>query len=137
MLVEMREDMEGDAGIQMAPLIDCVFLLLIFFLVTAALREEVIELVVDLPEAGAATKNTALEDTIVVSVTKDGAIHLQGKPVSVMTLHKELRKAAQKAGLRVRVDGDRAAAFSQIAYVLDLCAFEGLKNVGIRTRDKQ
>jgi len=128
-------DDEGGADVQMAPLIDCVFLLLTFFLVTAALREVHKELPLDLPEAGAAVKNKALEDTIIISVTKDGTIHLGGEPVTTQTLHQKLRTAAHRPSIRVRIDGDRAAAFQQVAYVLDLCEFEGLKNVGVRVRD--
>lgn len=135
MRVRTDEDMEGGAEVSMAPLIDCVFQLLIFFLVTAALREIHKELPLDLPDAGAATKNKALDDTVVISVTKDGTIHLSGEPVTLQVLHQKLRTAAQRPNVRVRVDGDRAAAFQHIAYVLDLCQFEGLKNVGVRTKD--
>lgn len=131
------EETESDAEVQMAPLIDCVFLLLIFFLVTWALREMHPELPIDLPEADAAVKAKAVADTIIISVTKDGQIHLGGQPVSTETLHKKLRAHARRPNARVRVDGDRATAFQYIAYVLDLCKFEGLTRVGVRTKDKQ
>jgi len=135
MRIHLGEEGQGDAEVQMAPLIDCVFLLLIFFLITAALREIHKELSVDLPEAGAAVRAKAVGDTVIISVTKDGTIHLGTEPVTIQTLHKELRRAAQKPGARVRIDGDRAVAFQHIAYVMDMCQFEGLKNIGVRTKD--
>jgi biopolymer transport protein ExbD len=129
------EETEGDAAVQMAPLIDCVFLLLIFFLVTAALREIHPELPLDLPDSGAATKDAKTADnTIVISINKAGAIFLQGEAANMQTLHTKLREHARKPNARVRLDGDRAAALQYVAYVLDLCQFEGLKNVGIRTK---
>ena len=128
------EEAEGEA-IQMAPLIDCVFLLLSFFLVTAALREIHVELPLDLPDAGAYVKAKAVDNTIVISVTKDGTIHLADTPVNTRTLLSKLRAHAKMPNARVRVDGDRACAFQHIAYVLDLCQFEGLNNVGVRTKD--
>jgi biopolymer transport protein ExbD len=131
------EETEGDAEVQMAPLIDCVFLLLIFFLVTYALREIHKELPVDLPDAGAAKDGKAVANTIIISVTKDGTIHLGGLPVSTRTLLSKLREHRKKPDAQVRVDGDRAAAFQHIAYVLDLCQFEGLKKVGIRTKNPE
>jgi biopolymer transport protein ExbD len=132
-----EEEAEGDEGVQMAPLIDCVFLLLCFFLVTAALREIHVELPLDLPDAGACVKAKAVDNTIVISVTKDGAIHLADTPVNTRTLLSKLRAHAKMPNARVRVDGDRACAFQHIAYVLDLCQFEGLNNVGVRTRDPE
>jgi len=109
------EETEGDAEVQMAPLIDCVFLLLIFFLVTAALREIHTKLPLDLPDAGAAIKAKAVHNTVVISATKDGTIHLGGQPVSTRTLLQTLRAHARVPNARVRVDGDRAAAFQHIA----------------------
>lgn len=135
MRIRTDDDIEGGAEVSMAPLIDCVFQLLIFFLVTAALKEVHKELPLDLPDAGAATKNKALDNTLIISITKDGTIHLGNEPVSQQILHQKLRQAALQQNARVRVDGDRAAAFQHIAYILDLCEFEGIKNIGVRTRD--
>jgi biopolymer transport protein ExbD len=131
------EETDDDARVQMAPLIDCFLLLLTFFLVTAALREIHVELPLDLPDAGAYVKAKAVDNTIVISVTKDGSIYLGGFEVTQKKLMDELRKHAKVPNARVRVDGDRAAAFQHIAYVLDLCQFEGLNNVGVRTRDPE
>ena len=131
------EETESDTQVQMAPLIDCVFLLLIFFLVTQALREIHPELPLDLPDAGASVKAKAVENTVIISVTKDGTIHVGGQAVTTRTLLTKLRDHARRPDARVRIDGDRAAAFQHIAYVLDLCQFEGLNNVGVRTKDPE
>ena len=137
MRIDVNGAGESDAEIQMAPLIDCVFLLLISFLVTAALREIHPELPLDLPDAGASIKAKAVDNTVIISITRDGTIHLRGEPVSTATLHRELRKHAAVPNARVRLDADRATAFQHIAYVLDLCQFEGLKSVGVRTKQRE
>jgi len=129
-------DEEGSAAaVQMAPLIDCVFLLLTFFLVTSALREIHRELPLEMPDRGAASKAKAPDPVLVISIAKDGLIHMAGEPVTLQVLHQKLRAASQQPNVRVLIEGDRAAAFQHITYVLDLCEFEGLKNVGVQTRD--
>ena len=93
------------------------------------------EIAIELPDAGAAIKATTRPETSVVSITKDGEVYLDGKAVTMVVLHRELRKAAQKPGARIRVDADKRTPFQHVVYVLDLCSFEGLKHIGFRTRD--
>ena len=134
MKVDMDE--QEEVGVQMAPLIDCVFLLLIFFLVAATLKKAHKEVEIDLPHSAAAEQTKSKYDTLIVEVTRDGTVHLESEPVTQRLLHKRLREAAaQNPNRRVRIDADRATPFQYIVQVLDLCQFENLNNVGVRTRD--
>jgi biopolymer transport protein ExbD len=120
----------------MAPLIDCVFLLLIFFLVGATLKKAHKELEVELPASSAAIKTKSEADTLIIEVTRDGTVHMESEPMSQRLLLKRIREAAEAVpGRRVRIDADRATAFLHICHLLDLLQFEGLNNVGVRTRD--
>jgi biopolymer transport protein ExbD len=89
---------EETVEVQMAPLIDCVFLLLIFFLVGTTL-------------------------------------YLDSNLVGQGFLAKKLHElAAQDPAHRIRIDADRDAPMWSAVQILDICNFENLKNVGIRTK---
>lgn len=135
MRVKTAEQEEG-AEVQMAPLIDCVFLLLIFFLVAATLKKAHKELELELPHSAAAIKTKSEAETLIIEITKDGQAYMDAEPMSKRLLHKRIREAAAEApNRRVRIDADRATAFQYIVNMLDLLQFEGLNNVGVRTRD--
>jgi biopolymer transport protein ExbD len=122
----------------MAPLIDCVFLLLTFFLCASTLKKAHREVQVDLPHAAAAITTKSKFDTVVIQVTQDGNMYIEGQPISTRLLHKRLQEAAAESpDRRVRIDGDRRTAFQHIVHILDLCQFVGLNNVGVRARDEQ
>ena len=136
----MRIDLGEDDGIevQMAPLIDCVFLLLIFFLVATTLRKVERELQVELPQSAAAIDVAQIEGRLIISLDSIGGIHIGGEPVSLAVLHERLRSAAAlNPNQRIRIDGDRRAPFQALVHIVDLCQFEGLTRVSIRAAKQQ
>lgn len=136
--LRMNIDLTDDdvMDVPMAPLIDCVFLLLIFFLVATTLKKLDRELPLELPESAAAAGVPRSDDLLVISLDAEGSPFLDGAPISTGMLHERLRQAAGRhPGPKVRIDGDRAAPLESIVQVLDLCSFEGLKDVRIRARD--
>lgn len=123
--------------VQMAPLIDCVFLLLIFFLVATTLKKIDRELPLELPESAAAVAAPRDEQMLVISLDGEGALFLDGSPASTGMLHERLREiAAADPDRKIRIEGDRAAPFEALVEVLDLCNFEGLSHVRIRAQDE-
>ena len=135
----MKLDLSEEEGIevQMAPLIDCVFLLLIFFLVATTLKKIERELPLKLPESAAAIRVRRSEDVLVVGVTRRGRLFLGDQAVTQAVLHERLRKVASaNPEKRVRIDADRLTPFQYVVQVFDLCQFEGLRNVGVHTKDE-
>ena len=138
----MRMQLEQDdtCEVMMAPLIDCVFLLLVFFLVTATLKKIHKELPIVLPQTGAnvAKDGKALDDTLVVSVARNGDVYLRGSQVTTSALLDGLEdfaadpKAQRK---RIRIDADKDTPFQHIVHVLVQCEFANLSDVGVRVRD--
>ena len=77
---ESQLDEDGETGIDMSPLIDCVFILLIFFIVTTVFVEET-GVEVDKPQAASAVN---LEKTsVLIAVTEKGAVVYGGRDVGV------------------------------------------------------
>jgi len=142
--VPMKIDLPSQEGddINLAPLIDCVFLLLIFFMVATtfdraqpATEDPVEELLIDLPDASAAIETDGLPAPVVITVDSRGRYTIGGERVGVQRLHEKLKAlAATDPHRRLRIDGDRNVAYQYVAHVLDVCQFVGLENIGARMR---
>ncbi|MGJ8642110.1 MAG: ExbD/TolR family protein [Luteolibacter sp.] len=122
--------------VQMAPLIDIVFLLLIFFLVATTLKKTRKELPMELPKSAAAIDAVQGEDLLILSVDSEGKYYVGSEPSSNEILLKHIRDAVARGGdTRVRIDADRNARYEDVVLLLELCQFEGLTNVGFHTRE--
>lgn len=129
------ENEEETVDVQMTPMIDCVFLLLIFFLVSSQMKKIEKELPVELPESAAALNVKASDDMLVVGIDATGRFYLGAEPVSMETLRTRLHETAlADPHQRIRIDGDRLAPFQSLVHILDICQFEGLRNVGVNAR---
>ena len=136
--MRIRRSNEDKLEIGMSSLIDCVFLLLIFFLVTTIAKKENRDIDVDLPVSTSSLDVPPDNDTMVIGVNKEKMLFYNGRPVTVSELHQILLELSEEnQDRRIRVDCDKAVAFSRVVEVLDLCSFRGLHNVAVRTYDKQ
>jgi biopolymer transport protein ExbD len=136
MKIKRDTSLEGLGEVQMGPLIDCVFLLLIFFLVTATMQKPHKELDLQLPHSAAAKEAASNFETLIFQISKDGEIYYDNQLLTKGTLHKTIREAAKANNQReVRLDADRRCAAQHLVYLLDLLQFEGLNKVAIRARD--
>lgn len=140
MKINLGEDQEPEIGL--VALIDCIFFLLMFFMVATTFKQNEDNkknraIPVDLPKASATFHSEdASSPGIVITVDRDGHIFLDGSAVTTGTLHDRLRDvAAHDAHALVRIDGDRRANFQDVVQVMDLCAFEGLTNLAVHVRD--
>lgn len=133
MQVDLREDEAIE--VQMAPLIDCVFLLLIFFLVATTLKKIDEELPLELPESAAAIEVQQPDQYTVISVDKNESFYVDGTPISLGLLQSTLRQlGAAHTAPKIRLDVDENVPFKKVMQVLDILRFEELTNVGINSR---
>ncbi|MCB1134025.1 MAG: biopolymer transporter ExbD [Verrucomicrobiae bacterium] len=123
--------------VSMSPLIDCVFLLLIFFLVASMTKVKDKDISVDLPKSEAAIKLRPHNDQVVIGITTDSEIYWEGAPCTTNFLLEQLRDLCVTDPERqIRIDMDQDAPFGRFVEVMDACQFYGLGNVGIRTYDE-
>lgn len=121
----------------MSPLIDCVFLLLIFFLVATMSKKVNKDVDIRLPESKSAIKRLATDDQVVIGVDESGNIYFEGKPASIMVLHDALRSEALiNPDKQVRIDADSEAPLASVVEVVDICQFNQLDDVVLRTYDE-
>jgi biopolymer transport protein ExbD len=133
---------EEQAEVMMSPLIDCVFILLIYFLVTSLLQKPHRDLGIELPAATASEQVTATYQTVIVEMaTRPGSdeplIVLEGEEVTATLLHKRLREmmVGKQPPNRARIDADEQVDVKEVMRILDLLQFEGINTVGVRTKD--
>lgn len=127
MLLKAR-DAETGPSIEMMPLIDMVFLLLIFFLVATTFRQAERELNIALPYAASAGPiSTALRE-IVVNVDAEGQIVVAARKMSADEFREMITQAAAaNAEQKVSVRGDRKVAYEHVVRVLDICKAAGIQ----------
>ena len=123
--------------ISMSPLIDCVFLLLIFFLVSSMTNVKSREIPVDLPASEAAVKLRPSDNQSVVGLDAEGRFYWNGQPCTTNFLLEQLRVLCiADPGRRIRIDMDRNTPFGRFAEVMDACHFYNLGNIGISANEQ-
>lgn len=127
----MRLDDDGDSeiGINLMPLVDVVFLLLIFFLAATTFATEEVELDLRLPEAKSGESGKA-DRQLIINVQQDGTLSMGGRPVTMEALRQKLVAAIRRdKDQAVLVRGDKAAQFGVGLQVLDTCRLAKVKKV--------
>ncbi len=122
----------GEVGFNMTPMIDVVFQLIIFFLVSSHLAKQEVHLELPLPTAESG--KAPAEDTaprVTINVLADGRLLMAGKPVAIRDVQHRLREQRIASGdaLEVRIRSDRAAPYHLVEPILLAAARAGVWNV--------
>jgi biopolymer transport protein ExbD len=130
----VKYEEEEKPEVQLTSMMDCIFLMLIFFLVSSQLKKVEKELPIELPRANTTRDVKSTPDLITASVNAKGELFVNSKPVGDAGLKNALANAAKEnPDRRIRINGDVFAPFRSIVQVLDTCQGEGLTVVGIHT----
>lgn len=127
MLIRVKEP-ESGVAIDLTPVIDMVFNLLIFFLVATTFLQTEREMRIALPFASSAAPISAMLQEVIINVDAEGKIIVSGKTLTPEDLRGLMGNAVQaNPEQKVTVRGDRSTAYANIVAVLDIC-----KNTGIQ-----
>jgi biopolymer transport protein ExbD len=123
-----------EANIDIAPLLDMVFILLIFFVVTSTFtRETGVE--VSKPQAQSASMLE--KENILIAITRDGTIHIDERQVDIAGLSDVLKRILAKNPEREAVlIADKDAMTGKLVSVIDACTVAGVKKVSIAALNK-
>ncbi|QDV27180.1 Biopolymer transport protein ExbD [Aureliella helgolandensis] len=107
----------------MTPLIDVVFLLLIFFLVASRLNQEDRELDVPLPSAANAMPMTVEPQELIVNIDQRGSLYVNGEYMQSEQFEQLLRKSVldNPLGQSVMIRADRSVPLQTPVSVMDIC----------------
>ena len=125
-------DDDGDgAGIDISPLMDCVFILLIFFIVTTTFVEET-GVEVDKPQA---SQSNMLEKTsLLIAITKEGDVVYGGRSIGLAGVQPLVKRELQKEAVPVIIEADRSVVSGLLVEVIDQAKRGGASKVSIATR---
>jgi len=122
-------------GIQLAPLVDVLLLLLIFFLLTWNAARNVNDIVIKVPKSSTAKENPTSLGPIVINVKADGTMMVNKQVKTAAELQEQLKGIVQYYGADqpVIIRGDEAGAYKNIVGVLDICTTAGITNIAFAT----
>jgi biopolymer transport protein ExbD len=128
------EEVVDEMALNLTPLIDVVFLLLIFFMVATTFLDPEREISIELPEASTASEQVDTPNEIVINVLRDGSLNLNGGPVDRAGLDSALARAARSdPATPVTIRGDRLVHHEDVVGVMDACGAAGLSNLAVGT----
>ena len=118
----LRTDSLEEPQLNLTPMIDIVFLLIIFFMVGTRFSEIEQQYDIELPTASTVTPMTSRPDAIVLNVARTGVVTVSGTKVTLTELQQRLetaRKAYAEQAVLIRGDGE--GMYQSIVDVMDIC----------------
>jgi len=123
---------DGDsAGIDMSPLIDCVFILLIFFIVTTTFVDET-GVEVDKPQA--ASSVSLEKNSVLLAITAKGAVVYGGQEIGLGGVQMIVKRMLEKEDLPVIIQADQSVPSGLLVKVIDEAKLGGAVKVSLATR---
>jgi len=126
----MRKKQAEPEEFQMAPMIDMVFLLLVFFMTVSNLAQAQKRIKLDLPESQQADIAKDLSDRTPLSVKPDGSVYWGATLIDISEVTPRLEPLlAEEPDLKVQVRADRTTPFVEVKKLLLACAEAGAYSV--------
>lgn len=127
--IELPRKKRREASIDISPMMDMVFILLIFFVVTSTFTRET---GVDVTKPQAQTASQLEKENILIAITREGSIHVNERQVDMAGLKDVLGDILAKNPDREAVlIADKAAVTGALVQVIDVCTLAGVKKVSI------
>jgi len=122
---------QGDVSINMTPMIDVVFLLIIFFLVSSHLAKQEANVKLDLPTAKTGQDNLSDRPMVTLNILADGTWSVSGQWLSRERFRELIRERYQKENgiLRVKIRIDQSQPYQKLSEALKLLAEENIGDI--------
>ncbi|MDG2410168.1 MAG: biopolymer transporter ExbD [Pirellulales bacterium] len=131
----LKTHTDEQPSLNLTPMIDIVFLLIIFFMVGTKFSELERKIGLQPPQVNDSGALSAAPEAKTVNVFRDGRIELDNQPVSITELVGQLSAAvAQYPAIGVLVRGDANGRFQSVASVLAACSKAGVRKMGVSVR---
>ena len=118
---------EISLGISIAPLIDIIFLLLIFFMLTSHF-ETISGIDIRLPDISEKDRDRS-DDDVVVVLDKGGACYLQEEKVTLKDLYLRLKQMTQKKRINLMLQADQDVRHGLVVRIMDLAKNAGVNSI--------
>ena len=128
------EHLEENPEINISPMIDMMFLLLIFFIVNAGFMEDT-SLSIQKPKAAAA--KMIQNKSFIFSITREGEVFYAGQKIGLSGITDLLKQSMNNMEEPVVLVADRSSQSGTLVQVLDACNLAGARNVNVATEKIQ
>lgn len=129
--MKLRARPEQRSDLDLTPLIDMVFILLIFFMVSTTFVKD---MKIDIERPGAATAQAASSKALRVNIDSGSNIYIDGNPVRPWMVQSRVREFLESSGGgSVLVITDRRVPADRLIEVVDQCRLAGATDVGVAT----
>ncbi len=130
--MRLRERHKRDYMVDITPLVDVVFLMLIFFMVSTSFKVAN-SLKLELPTSTSHAQVTDVKE-VVISVNTRGQLYVQDKPVSDRALRKRILNVTRgDPNMRAVLRADADSQYKRVVFVLDVLRQLGIGKVAIAT----
>jgi biopolymer transport protein ExbD len=134
-MINVRNTLRGggsEVNINMGPLVDMVFLLLIFFVVTTSFVKET---GIDVQRSTAATAEMKERGNIMLGISADGQVYIEGKRIDVRSVRALIERAlAEDPESGVVIVADKESNTGTVVQAMDQCRLAGAKNVSLAAK---
>jgi biopolymer transport protein ExbD len=129
--MKLRARPEQKSEIDISPLIDMVFILLIFFMVSTTFVKD---MQLDIERPGAASAERASSKALRVNIDSSSNIYIDGTPVRPWMVQSRVREFLESGNSKqVLVITDRRVVAERLVEVVDQCRLAGAADVGVAT----
>lgn len=119
--------------LDIAPLIDVIFLLLVFFMLTSSFIFQP-GIKINLPKA--VTSEVIQRENLIIVITDDSAVYVDETAVNYEELSSRLKIASMESK-PILIKADRKAFLGKVVEIWDLCRAEGIQKINIATTQKR
>ncbi|NOY74530.1 MAG: biopolymer transporter ExbD [Kiritimatiellaeota bacterium] len=130
MKIRRKEEVIDDGVINTSPLVDIMFILIIFFLVTMTFNENEHDIEVNLPETD--LNLSSASKAIIINVRADGSYYLGSKRMRLSNIQMEMKRMLKRnPQQKVLVRGDKNALHGHVAAAVAACKASGIMDANI------
>jgi len=134
--MKLRERKKTDYTVDITALVDVVFLMLIFFMVSTSFKVAS-TLKLELPSSQSKAQQTEQQE-VVISVNSSGQLYVQDEPVQDADLRRRILNVSKgDPNMRVVLRADAEARHRRVVYILDTIRGLGMGKVGIATMHRE
>ncbi|MEM8868332.1 MAG: biopolymer transporter ExbD [Verrucomicrobiota bacterium] len=126
----LTDNDNDDVKVDLSPMIDMVFILLIFFIVTTVFVEET---GVEVNKPDAASSNQLEKNSILIAITKDNKVIYGGRDIGVAGVAPQVKRLILKEDLPVIIQADEGSSHGVFARVYGEAKLAGAKSINFST----
>lgn len=128
-----KREQEENYSLELTPLIDVVFLLLIFFMVSTSFVDFPRKMDIALPTSKVSNENQAVKN-FEIEMTKDKAIYLDGKKVTLKGLEQLLKKIKKTGDRQALIRADKDIPYGEVVQVMGLLQAAEILDISVAVK---